>query len=302
MINNPSFVSIGPGRCGTSWLYEVLNAHPEVGMARVKETEFFNTNFHKGVTWYEEHFPQGPHRAIGEISNNYYLDDQVAERLVEYRKDMKLIVSLRNPFTLLKSFYGYGQRRGLESVPLAKFVSQPIGPVMGSGYMSREKAGRLTTSDSRTVLESVLLGERFAPFYAVFDRSRIYVLVYERLRHDPWEVLREVYDFLGVTPDYRPAMAGAVVNEAVTPRSRFFARLVSQVAYLARTAGAYRLLTWGHRSRVVKKLLYTKPASEPRSGDCGEGDLPLPVRARIRADLQSLIKLDPSLSPWVAKY
>ena len=76
----PTFINIGPGRCATSWLLEALKAHPEIEMAKVKETEYFNTNFDRDVDWYESHFSVGSNnaQAIGEISNNYYLDASVA--------------------------------------------------------------------------------------------------------------------------------------------------------------------------------------------------------------------------------
>ena len=48
----PNFINIGPGRCASSWLLEVLESHPQISMARIKETEYFNTNFDKGAAWY----------------------------------------------------------------------------------------------------------------------------------------------------------------------------------------------------------------------------------------------------------
>ena len=29
---------VGPGKCGTTWLFEALRRHPEVAVPRVKET------------------------------------------------------------------------------------------------------------------------------------------------------------------------------------------------------------------------------------------------------------------------
>ena len=130
----PNFINIGPGRCASSWLLEVLESHPDISMARIKETEFFNTNFDKGTDWYESLFPKSDCQAIGEISNCYYTEPAVAERVRQYDPGMRVMINVRDPFSLLKSFHGFGVRRGLELGDLNEALNFPIGRIMGSGY------------------------------------------------------------------------------------------------------------------------------------------------------------------------
>ena len=133
----PTFIDIGPGRCATSWLWEALRSHPEIEMSPIKETEFFNTHFERGVEWYESHFKPGT--VSGEVSTNYYLDSQVATRIRDYRSDMKIVINLRDPFSLLESFYGFGQRRGLELPRLHDALNWPNGANHGVGVPAAGK-------------------------------------------------------------------------------------------------------------------------------------------------------------------
>jgi hypothetical protein len=44
-----TFVRIGPGEAGTTWVYGLLKAHSEVWVTTAKETMFFDASYHKGV-------------------------------------------------------------------------------------------------------------------------------------------------------------------------------------------------------------------------------------------------------------
>jgi len=271
MANTPTFINIGPGRCATSWLFEVFRAHPEISMSRVKETEYFNTLYHKGDEWYEGHFPDGDHAAIGEISNNYYLDPEAPSRIGKYRGDMKLIINVRDPFSLMQSFHGFGVRRGQDLDALESSLDQPIGRLMGSGYDFRARKNQLTTGDKYTLLESVMLADRLRPFLESFDESQIYVFVYERLKTDKPKVLAEIYEFLGVDSSFVPPVSDKVVNASIEPKSKWVAKLIPSVTYRLRQMGLNGLLSRLHRSELIKQILFRKTADrkqervDPRS-------------------------------------
>ncbi len=54
----PSFIGIGAPRSGSTWLHELLRAHPNVYLPRQrKELNFFNQNDSRGIDWYEKYFP-----------------------------------------------------------------------------------------------------------------------------------------------------------------------------------------------------------------------------------------------------
>ena len=166
--NLPTFVNVGPGRCATSWMHNMLSAHPQIGRAKVKETEYFNTNLQKGSDWYLEHFSHLKGKtAIGEISNNYYLDKTIPQKLIEFNPNIKVIFCIRPPESLLKSYFQFGLRRGLNFTGVPADLNTPVGKVMGSGYQSRFKNDRLVASDTPTLLQSVMLSEYAANYLSL---------------------------------------------------------------------------------------------------------------------------------------
>ena len=104
----PAFLIIGVQKGGTTSLYNYLIQHPHIAPALEKELRFFDYKFHKGLAWYQAHFPliayarfvqQVYQRALitGEASPNYLFDPRAPQRVAHTLPDVKLIVLLRNP-------------------------------------------------------------------------------------------------------------------------------------------------------------------------------------------------------------
>lgn len=256
----PTFINVGPGRCGTSWMHQALRSHPEISMASIKETEYFNNNLHKGLSWYESKFPESC-GAVGEISNNYYLDPEIALRIADYNADIKIIFNLREPESLLRSMYAFAQRRGLKLDHNSSDLEIPVGRVMGSGYDVRLRSNNLAATDKPTLFEAALLSRFMSPYVECFDTSQIYFFILERMREDPATELARLYRFLGVSDTHVPDMTETKVNDAVVPTSKTIARLASAGAYGLRRVGADRLLTSLHDSQSIKSLLFTNRES-----------------------------------------
>ena len=54
----PTFLGIGVNKAGTTWVADLLAAHPEVWMpTRRKEVRFFSHFYERGWPWYEAFFP-----------------------------------------------------------------------------------------------------------------------------------------------------------------------------------------------------------------------------------------------------
>ena len=253
----PTFVNVGPGRCATSWMHEMLIAHPQIGMARIKETEYFNTNIEKGTNWYLEHFKhQKGKTAIGEISNNYYLDTSIPQKLLALNPDIKVIFCLRKPEGLLKSYFQFGLRRGLNFDGSLADLDTPVGRVMGSGYQSRLKQGKLVASDTPSLLESVMLSDYAAHYIKHIPAGQLFFFNFEDFKKSPLYILKELYRFLGVDSDFQPSNAETRINEAIIPKSKIIAQFGSKVAFGLRRIGAYKMLKGLHQSKLIKKLVF----------------------------------------------
>ena len=200
----PDLVVIGAMKCGTTSLHAYLDAHPDVGMSRPKELNFFfgpedAGNWHRGVGWYAAHFD--PVCAVrGEASPGYTSPShpEVAGRMAALVPSARLLYAVRDPVRRAVSQYGHHRREGSETRLPAEALLDPA-----SQYVSR---GRYL--------------ERLEPFLATgaFD-GRITVVAQEEMEADLGTTMRRVFADLGVDPD-RWSAATARRNAAPEPPPR----------------------------------------------------------------------------------
>jgi hypothetical protein len=255
------FINIGPGRCGTSWLYQLFESHPDISLPVVKETEFFNHNWHRGSDWYESLFLSAGRKGCirGEISNMYYCDRSALLKIKAYNPNIKIIFNYRNPYDLLVSFMTFGIRRGLE-IPQGDFIkSYPIGMLMGSGYTDRLSRGCLSEGDMVPVFDSVMLSRFIVDVYEVFGRDNVFIFNYESLSTDSEMMAKRIFEFLGVGYYRAKVLDENSVNGAAEPRLKFLGRFASIVASNLRRYQFYSILTFLHNNTLVKRLIL-KPA------------------------------------------
>ena len=96
----PDFLCVGVEKCGTTTLYDLLKQHPGIGLSIDKETHFFNSNWDKGIKWYQEKFSHSSDscQVIGEITPAYHRFKEVIPRIKQsLKKDLKIILMLREP-------------------------------------------------------------------------------------------------------------------------------------------------------------------------------------------------------------
>lgn len=126
----PTFLGVGAARSGTTSMYQMLDDHPEVFMAKPKELHYFT--FHNPAlfaqnTWtarqYETLFAEGRSSAIrGEISPSYLWVPGTAQRIHQALGPIKIVILLRNPVERTISDFCYGQNQGHNQVPFRDFL------------------------------------------------------------------------------------------------------------------------------------------------------------------------------------
>ncbi len=112
----PNLLVVGAQKCGTTSLHHYLGLHPEIGMSRKKELNFFSHHRDRGVDWYRSHFdPSMPIR--GEASPSYTALPRfpsVAEAVVEVLDGVRLIYLVRDPLRRAMSAYAHFYASGRE--------------------------------------------------------------------------------------------------------------------------------------------------------------------------------------------
>lgn len=175
----PGFIVTGAMRAGTTALYHHLNNHPEIGMSRMKETDYFvaEMNLALGIDWYRSQFPTG-FSVTGEVSPNYgmcHLWRGVPARLREALPDVRLIFVARDPVDRFFSHYLHVWHVGHVRVRPAQLLDSQVG-------------------------ENILNSSRYAlqvnAYLEHFPREQMLLLDFEQLRSSPQDLMDRVSDFL----------------------------------------------------------------------------------------------------------
>ncbi|MGI9021202.1 MAG: sulfotransferase family protein [Solirubrobacterales bacterium] len=180
----PNLVVIGGLKCGTTSLHHYLNLHPAIAMSRPKELNFFveELNWGLGPGWYGSHFDPAA-TVRGETSPHYTNRPRlegVAARLRELIPDAGVIYMVRDPIDRMLSHYLHN---------------------VGGGYEQRsldEAFGRWDTA----YVDRSRYAFQLEPYLEAFGPERIQVISREELRDDRVRVMRGLFEFLGVDPEF----------------------------------------------------------------------------------------------------
>jgi hypothetical protein len=205
------FAVIGAQRSGTTMLYDLLDQHPEVCMAKPvrPEPKFFlgdDTGDGAFGAYWEKHYPVLPeHRAFGEKSTSYLEIPASSARMLERFPRAKALVILREPVERAVSNYYFSVKNGLETrTPEEAFLEKKPAPALS-----------FTPSVSPfAYVERGIYVDYLRPWLDIFPRDQFHVLIYEELLRRPETVLADLFGFLGVEPGFRPRLAEERVNTA----------------------------------------------------------------------------------------
>jgi len=231
----PDFIHVGPGRSGTTYFYEVFKQHPDICLAReIKETNFFNSNYNKGIEWYLDFFKDyHSDKTWGEISNTYIYDKNALLRIKEQLPDIKIITVFRNPFERIISVYKFRKKIGLAE---RDFVS--------------------TLNKYPEILEQSNYVKLYNDLKSNFDTEKLFIGIFDDLKNSPKEFLHQVYVFLNI-PDFFPEeVLGTKINQSVVLRNKLFAPYFKKLAVGLRKYELYKTLENLKNSVVIKKLIY----------------------------------------------
>jgi hypothetical protein len=197
----PDFIIGGAPRSGTTWLYELLDRHPRIDLARPlkPEPKFFLVDhlYEKGLPFYSQTwFGSVPDdRLAGEKSTDYLESAPAAARIARDLPNVKLVFILREPADRAFSNYLWTRMNGLETEDFATALR--LEAQREAQLPERWKFARPFSYFSRG-LYADLLGE----YFKRFPRERILILRFEDILDRPQSIAKQLHAFLGV--DFRP--------------------------------------------------------------------------------------------------
>jgi hypothetical protein len=286
----PNFLCVGAQKAGTTSLYEILRKHPDVFLPQEKEVHFFSrdSNYQRGVSWYAKFFEsQSNQRAIGEISPDYMLYEEVPERILEtLGGEIKLIVVLRHPVRRAYSQYNFHLMHAVADTHSfeACIDTKPVTPKCADFEEWHTPA---------FYLERSLYHRQIENFLRVFPERNVFVTLFEELfgGFGESEVSR-LLGFLGVQS--LSLQTNELANPSNVPRQKELYKFLKDskrlraIAKIVLPGSVYG----GIRSRVLEIILRRPSALEP-------GVEKVILERCFHADIQRLeTLLGRSLSVW----
>jgi hypothetical protein len=262
----PTFIGIGAQKCASTWLYRILQEHPQVCVSEDKEIDFFSFHYDHGHQWYERQFAGCASRpCIGEISPSYFCEPAVPERVFKYAPSAKILLSLRDPVQRALSNHRHEIREG-------HFTGDDL----------RFEAG---LANNPMYIEQSRYATHLKRWLQYFPKEQILVVLMDEINQDPLRVASTVYGFLGIEDSYVPEGLTKRFNRSFANRFRGLTDIKDRVYRSTNTRWLRWLWQLGHALGL--KSLYRKINTMP-----SHAAIPEP-------DAKTLIELRDELAPEI---
>ena len=218
---NRHFIIGGAQRSATTYLYQVLDSHPQIQMAKPTrpEPKFFlkEADYSKGYTEYFSRYFQSkncsPELVLGEKSTTYIEYKDAAIRIKKMLPSAEILFVLRDPIKRAISNVNFSRMHGFESHPideaLLRELDQPD-QVLGKAGLSTSPQSYLWRSSYADML---------GPWYDIFDPQKITLITSENVVGN-LSTLQKVFSKLKVDNDFIPKGLTDVVNQSDKPSAR----------------------------------------------------------------------------------
>lgn len=192
----PNFIVIGGQKCGSTYLHDVLEEHPDIYLTP-GETAFFQDPDYQNnsISDFEKLFNKAfNYKQVGIKRPDYLAKPECPARIKKHIPNAKLIVILRNPVSRAIAGYYHYIKTGF--APLCA-LQEGMQEIMD---------GKLKTAYPRTfeIIEYGFYYKHLQRYLEYFDKQQIYIMLLDDLKKDKLGMIRNLYDFLEVDTDFVP--------------------------------------------------------------------------------------------------
>lgn len=207
----PNVFIVGAPKAGTTYLYTVLQEHPELFFPKVKELNHFSYDDLTTYGYYKDFKLQSEQKYLKQYVNaynqkhlvdasvSYFAFASVPEKIARFNPNAKILISLRNPIKRAFSHYQMDQRMG--------YAPEPF-----NIYIHRKKEDPYFIQ----YIQNSLYYENIQNFLKHFKRENIHILFLERME----EEFSGVFDFLNIPQKQNKENSRDPVNVNKAPRNR----------------------------------------------------------------------------------
>jgi hypothetical protein len=209
----PNFIIGGAPRAGTTWLYHLLDLHPEIHMAKpVKpEPKFFSVDeiFNLGIEYYSSTWFRNVSLAkiAGEKSTNYLESPFAAARIHKHMPEVKLVFALREPSDRAYSNYLWSRMNGYEKEDFATALTL-------EQQRERSISPERRYSRPHAYFARGLYADLLRPYFELFRHNQIFCLRFEEITTNRHILTQRLHRFLEVTPRPLDAENLGVINSS----------------------------------------------------------------------------------------
>jgi hypothetical protein len=203
---------VGAQKAGTTSLLRYLGEHPACIAHPQKEFAYFldpskyDGSYNKAFQKYYAGLKiDGSSKVIGK-SAGLYSQEKALERLYQSNPDCQLIIILRNPVERAYSSYLMEKNYGS-----AKFEFAELPDLISKHKENDESWG------FSFFIDYGLYARYIRNIYEFFPPEQVKIVLYRDLRSDALSVCREIFSFIGVDPEFKPAVD---VKHNVTQKTR----------------------------------------------------------------------------------
>lgn len=205
------FIFIGPQKAASSWLYLCLKEHPEISLPKNKNINYFDINYFRGDDWYFQTLNGGKI----DISITYIKDPNTAKRIKDF--------SIRHNIKV-KLYFIYRE-------PVDRAISHLRYENMKKG-LNLSDTSLLQNYDNYTMIIGPSCYEKFIKNYKK-QGLPLNQIDYAQIKTNPEKVVSNLYNDLGVNPDFKPSVLNIKINRSqqVFVGQMFFRNKIKQLIH-----------------------------------------------------------------------
>ena len=202
---------IGAQRSGSTYLYHLLQNHPQINMAKPAwpEPKFFLNNdlCRLGRAGYEKKYFNDiseTTRYLGEKSTSYIESSLVGKRIAEFYPDARILIILRNPVIRAYSNYLFSMQNGLETLSFEEAIA------MESNRLYQNTHHKISVNPFAYRQRGYYM-DYIEKYLHIFSLSQIYILIFEELVDNP-DLIKPLYKWLEINHAFIPHCTQQVFN------------------------------------------------------------------------------------------
>jgi Sulfotransferase domain len=266
----PSFFVVGPPRTGTTWLYRELRKVASLP-APIKEVNFFDLRYEKGLDWYFSKFDPRVEKVRGECAPTYFASELVRRRIFDLVPEARIICTFREPVSRLYSLWTMKCSNGVYDWTFEQALDR-----------------------DEELIETSRYTHHLSRWQRRFGKEQVMAAFWDDLKASPQHHFDKICGFLRLEPAVVDSTPAKPLKQMTRPWSNVVARAASNAAVWLKFHSMARVVK-AAKAAGLRPLVYGRSQQyQPLDAETEER-----VRARLAKEIDDFEKLvGRDLSAW----